>query len=99
MKQNFIRFDCASPKDEAEKRFHHFTTHVCRFPVLRAPTLTRSQVLPVVLKSAVQSANTAVFVPSSFDFIRVQNYFKKYAGVTFAVLSEYVLVTPSPPSS
>jgi U3 small nucleolar RNA-associated protein 25 len=39
MKQNFIRFDCASPKDEAEKRFHHFTTHVCRFPVLRAPNV------------------------------------------------------------
>lgn len=71
--QNFIRFDCVSPKDEAEKRFHHFTT----------------QVLPIVLKSAVQSANAAVFVPSSFDFIRVHNYFKKHAGVTFTVLSEY----------
>jgi U3 small nucleolar RNA-associated protein 25 len=87
-KQNFIRFDCASPKDEAEKRFHHFTTHVCNFPVSYALTLTRPQVLPVVLKSAVQSANTVVFIPSSFDFIRVQNYLKKHAGVTFAVLSE-----------
>jgi U3 small nucleolar RNA-associated protein 25 len=38
----------------------------------------------------VQSSNTAVFIPSSFDFIRVQNYFKKQSGVTFAVLSEYV---------
>ncbi|KAJ7451734.1 digestive organ expansion factor [Mycena galericulata] len=71
--QNLTPFDCANPKDEAEKRFNYFTT----------------QLLPLVLKSAVQSSNTAVFVPSSFDFIRVQNYFKKHSGVTFAVLSEY----------
>ncbi|KAG6840475.1 hypothetical protein C0991_006458 [Blastosporella zonata] len=73
IQQSFVHFDCVSPKDEAEKRFHHFTT----------------QLLPAVLKSAVQSANTAVFIPSSFDFIRVENYFKKHSGVTFAVLSEY----------
>ena len=38
-----------------------------------------------------QSANTIIFIPSSFDFIRVHNYFRKNAGVTFTVLSEYVL--------
>ena len=26
--QNFIQFDCASPKDEVDKRFHFFTTQV-----------------------------------------------------------------------
>lgn len=92
MKQNFIRFDCVSPKDEAEKRFHHFTTQVCYLPHVMCLMLTPFQVLPTVLKSAVQSANTAIFIPSSFDFIRVHNYFKKHAGVTFAVLSEYALV-------
>ncbi|KAM6501887.1 digestive organ expansion factor [Amanita muscaria] len=71
--QNFIHFDCSNPKDEVNKRFHHFTT----------------QVLPSVFKSAVQSTNTAIFVPSSFDFIRIQNYFRKHAGVSFIVLSEY----------
>ncbi|KAF8971254.1 digestive organ expansion factor [Flammula alnicola] len=71
--QNFIHFDCVSPVDEPEKRFHHFTT----------------QLLPSVLKSAVQSTNTIVFIPSSFDFIRVQNHFRKQSGVTFTVLSEY----------
>ncbi|KAF8810640.1 DUF1253-domain-containing protein [Phlegmacium glaucopus] len=71
--QNFIHFDCVSPVDEPEKRFHHFTT----------------QLLLAVLKSAVQSVNTIVFVPSSFDFIRVHNYFRKSAGVSFTVLSEY----------
>ena len=47
--QNFIQFDCLSAKDELEKRFSHFA----------------DQLLPTVLKSAVQSANTVVFVPSS----------------------------------
>ncbi|KAM6493189.1 digestive organ expansion factor [Amanita muscaria] len=73
IEQNFIHFDCSNPKDEADKRFHHFTT----------------QVLPSVFKSAVQSTNTAIFVPSSFDFIRIQNYFRKHTGVSFTVLSEY----------
>ena len=72
--QNFLHFDCTSPVNEPEKRFHYFTT----------------QVLPTVLKSAVQSTNTIIFVPSSFDFIRIQNYFRKQAGVTFTVLSECV---------
>ena len=70
--QNFVEFECSNPKDELDKRFQYFTT----------------QLLPSILKSAVQSANTVVFVPSSFDFIRIQNYFKKNLSVTFAVLSE-----------
>ena len=69
--QNFIQFDCLSTKDELEKRFSHFT----------------SQLLPAVLKSAVQSANTVVFVPSSLDFTRIQNHFRKQQ-LSFAVLSE-----------
>ncbi|OCH93789.1 digestive organ expansion factor [Obba rivulosa] len=73
IQQEFVQFDCVSPKDEAEKRFQYFTT----------------QLLPSVLKSAVQSVNTVVFVPSSFDFIRVQNHFRKNTGVSFTVLSEY----------
>ncbi|KAG2363330.1 hypothetical protein BDR07DRAFT_1404667 [Suillus spraguei] len=60
-------------QDELEKRFTYFTT----------------QLLPRVLKSAVQSANTAIFIPSSFDFIRVHNYFRKQSSLSFSVLSEY----------
>ncbi|KAI0786769.1 digestive organ expansion factor [Abortiporus biennis] len=71
--QNFIQFECSGPKDEADKRFQYFTT----------------QLLPSVLKSAVQSVNTVVFVPSSFDFIRLHNYFRKTPGINFTVLSEY----------
>ncbi len=51
---------------------------------------SRSQLLPTVLKSAMQSTNTVIFVPSSFDFIRVENYIRKHEGMTFSVLSEYV---------
>lgn len=72
-----------------DKRFHFFTTQV---PVESfrscAILLTSGQVLPGVLKSAVRSANTVIFVPSSFDFIRVHNYFRKTAGLSFTVLSE-----------
>ncbi|KAH6918000.1 digestive organ expansion factor [Coprinopsis sp. MPI-PUGE-AT-0042] len=69
----FERFECSSPQDESEKRFEHFT----------------KQLMPSVMKSAVQSTNTVVFIPSSFDFIQVQNWFRKHSSVSFAVLSEY----------
>ncbi|KAH9942377.1 digestive organ expansion factor [Epithele typhae] len=71
--QNFVHISSSNPKDEPDKRFQHFT----------------AQMLPAIMKSAVQSANTVIFVPSSFDFIRVQNHFRKTAGHSFAVLSEY----------
>ncbi|KAH9839237.1 digestive organ expansion factor [Rhodofomes roseus] len=73
IEQNFVQFDCTNPKDELDKRFQYFT----------------AQLLPAILKSAVQSSNTVIFIPSSFDFIRVQNHFRKNLGVTFTVLSEY----------
>ncbi|EPQ56900.1 DUF1253-domain-containing protein [Gloeophyllum trabeum ATCC 11539] len=69
----FVRFDCSGPKDEPDKRFTYFTT----------------QLLPATLKSAMQSANTVIFIPSSFDFIRVHNYFRKREDISFTVLSEY----------
>ncbi|KAJ3761971.1 digestive organ expansion factor [Lentinula raphanica] len=70
--QNFVRFESSNPKDEADKRFNYFTT----------------QLLPTILKSAVQSSNTVIFVPSYFDFVRVHNHFRKLI-VSFTVLSEY----------
>jgi U3 small nucleolar RNA-associated protein 25 len=72
--QQFIRvqYAHANPKDELEKRFEAFT----------------KTLMPGVLKSAVQSANTVVVVPSSFDFIRVHNWFRKRRAVSFTVLSE-----------
>ena len=34
-RQNFIQFECASPKDEADKRFQYFTTQVWSDSILR----------------------------------------------------------------
>ncbi|KIY53624.1 DUF1253-domain-containing protein [Fistulina hepatica ATCC 64428] len=70
--QDFIKFDCSNPMSEADKRFEYFST----------------QLFPSIIKSAVQSVQTAVFIPSSFDFVRVHNFFKK-SGTSFSVLSEY----------
>lgn len=95
--QNFLEFDCSSPRDETDKRFQYFITQVREFELpescISLPTFF-SQVLPSILKSAVQSVNTVVFVPSSFDFIRVQNHFRKTVGVSFTVLSESVPALP-----
>ncbi|EJD03205.1 digestive organ expansion factor [Fomitiporia mediterranea MF3/22] len=70
--QSFTSFECSNHKEEADKRFEHFGT----------------KLFPAVLKSAVQSTNTLIFVPSSYDFIRVENHLRK-SGVSFVVLSEY----------
>lgn len=78
--------------EEADKRFHYFTTQVCLVPLPPSAssilTYHDAKLLPKVLKSAVQSANTMVFIPSSFDFIRVHNYFRKMSGTSFTILSE-----------
>jgi len=36
--KNFIPFHCTNPKDEAEKRFHHFTTQVLHHDLLSKRT-------------------------------------------------------------
>ncbi|TRM60425.1 digestive organ expansion factor [Schizophyllum amplum] len=69
---DFMYFDCSGAKNEPDKRFEFFT----------------SQVLPGLLKSAVQREHACIFVPSSFDFIRVENHLRK-EGLSVAVLSEY----------
>ncbi|KAL1747390.1 digestive organ expansion factor [Schizophyllum fasciatum] len=69
---DFMYFDCPNAKSEPDKRFEFFTT----------------QVLPGLLKSAVQRERACIFVPSSFDYIRVQNHLRK-ESLSFAELSEY----------
>ncbi|KAI0039850.1 DUF1253-domain-containing protein [Auriscalpium vulgare] len=83
LEQNFIQLDCTM-KDEPDKRFAHFTTQIIMIPIVG------TYGLPAILKSAVQSANTANLTPSSLDFIRVQNHFRKQAlsFTAFVLVSE-----------
>ncbi|KIO20315.1 hypothetical protein M407DRAFT_220818 [Tulasnella calospora MUT 4182] len=72
IKQNFVKFECNNGRDEADARFEYFTKEF--FPSLK--------------KSAVLSANTLLFIPSYFDFIRVRNWMKQNATVSVAFISE-----------
>ncbi|KAG9033455.1 rRNA-binding ribosome biosynthesis protein utp25 [Tulasnella sp. UAMH 9824] len=72
IKQSFVKFECSNGRDEADARFEYFTKEF--FPSLK--------------KSAVLSANTLLFIPSYFDFIRVRNWMKQNASVSVAFISE-----------
>ncbi|KDQ09561.1 hypothetical protein BOTBODRAFT_36967 [Botryobasidium botryosum FD-172 SS1] len=72
IKQEFVKFDCSNAREEVDKRFDYFT----------------KQFFPAILKSAVQSSSAILFIPSYFDFVRVQNWMRT-AEVSFVVISEY----------
>ncbi|CAO1632014.1 unnamed protein product [Jaminaea pallidilutea] len=73
IRQSFVRFECANLQAEAELRFQYFTT----------------KTLPNLLKSALSSKNTLIFVPSYFDFVRLEAYLNERDVCTFAAISEY----------
>ncbi|GAA5994583.1 rRNA-binding ribosome biosynthesis protein UTP25 [Rhodotorula paludigena] len=82
VRQVWSRFDASDPYEEDDRRFEWFTT----------------KTLPTLLKSAVSSSQTIVFVPSYFDFVRVKRYLTKHlsslgSDFSFAAISEY---TPTP---
>ncbi|KDN53308.1 DUF1253-domain-containing protein [Tilletiaria anomala UBC 951] len=73
IRQAFTRFDCADPQREADLRFKTFT----------------SKTLPALLRSAVSASKMLIFVPSYFDFLRVEQHLRGVKEVTFAAISEY----------
>ena len=75
IKQVFTRFDSVDIYSEDDARFEHFTT----------------KTLPMLLKSAVSSTQTIIFVPSYFDFVRVKRYMKKMDNISFTSISESVV--------
>lgn len=48
----------------------------------------------MLLKSAVSSSQTLIFVPSYFDFVRLKRYLKKLDDFSFASISESVSLSP-----
>ncbi|GAA5841389.1 hypothetical protein JCM3766R1_004069 [Sporobolomyces carnicolor] len=78
LKQVWNRFECESSSNLDDKRFEHFT----------------QRTLPSLMKSAISSQQTIVFIPDYFDFVRVKRYLtKKLDDFSFASISEY---TPTP---
>ncbi|KAL8280824.1 hypothetical protein RQP46_006828 [Phenoliferia psychrophenolica] len=73
IKQVFTRFGATDLYAEDDARFEHFTT----------------KTIPMLLKSAVSSSQTIIFVPSYFDFVRLKRYLKKLDDFSFASISEY----------
>ncbi|KAG8967122.1 rRNA-binding ribosome biosynthesis protein utp25 [Tulasnella sp. 419] len=73
LKQDFVKFEANNARDEVDQRFEHFT----------------KEVFPSILKSAVQSTSTLIFVPSYFDFVRIKRWMKNQEGLSFTFLSEY----------
>lgn len=72
IRQSFVRFDCANLQLEHELRFQHFT----------------QKTLPNLLKSAISSQKTLLFVPSYFDFCRLEDFMLENQ-VNCACISEY----------
>lgn len=52
--------------------------------------VTRAQVLPLLLKSAVMSSHTLIFVPSYYDFVRLRAHMRGLTDFEFAAISEFV---------
>ncbi|BGP31450.1 rRNA-binding ribosome biosynthesis protein utp25 [Rhodotorula toruloides] len=78
LRQVWSRFEGGEVWEEDEKRFEFFTT----------------KTLPTLLKSAVSSSQTLIFVPSYFDFVRLKRYLQKNisqlgSDFSFAAISEY----------
>ncbi|GAA6014423.1 hypothetical protein JCM11491_007048 [Sporobolomyces phaffii] len=78
LKQVWNRFECESASALDDKRFEWFT----------------QKTLPSLMKSAISSQQTIIFIPDYFDFIRVKRYLtKKLDDFSFTSISEY---TPTP---
>ncbi|CAO1621681.1 unnamed protein product [Parajaminaea phylloscopi] len=72
IRQSFVRFDCANLQTEHDLRFQYFT----------------KKTLPNLLKSAMSATKTLIFIPSYFDFVRVEDYMRQ-EQLSFASISEY----------
>ena len=80
VKQTFSRFESPSFTNDPDARFTYFTTAI----------------IPSLVRRAKDTTGTLIFIPSSFDFDRLRNYFSASTSLSFGSISEY---TPVPDRS
>ncbi|KAG9246285.1 U3 small nucleolar RNA-associated protein 25 [Calycina marina] len=80
VKQTFSRLESPSFTDDPDARFTYFTTVI----------------IPTLVRRAKDTTGTIIFIPSSFDFDRLRNYFSASTSLSFGSISEY---TPVPDRS
>lgn len=74
VRQKWHKFACANAQGEPDARFQAFATHL----------------LPLVRKSAVSASHTMIVVPSYFDFVRLEDYFRRAEPpISYTSLTEY----------
>lgn len=74
VRQTFYKFECAHAQGEADQRLQAF----------------QQKIWPLLRKSAVSATHTMIIVPSYFDFVRVEDLFRRMdPPVSYATLSEY----------
>ena len=74
VRQTFFRFECSSAQSEADLRLLAF----------------KDRIMSLLKKSAVTTSHTMIVVPSFFDFVRVEDYFRKLdPPISYTTLSEY----------
>lgn len=74
LRQTFHKFECANPQGEADARRHAFLT----------------KILAHLQRSAVSATHTLIVIPSYFDFVRIEDYFRQAdPPLSYTTLSEY----------
>lgn len=74
VRQTFFRFECNNAQSEADQR----------------ATAFHDKILSLLKKSAVTTSHTMIVVPSYFDFVRLEDDFRKMdPAISYTTLSEY----------
>ena len=74
VRQTFFRFECSNPQSEGDQRLTAF----------------KERILSLLKKSAVSASHTMIIVPSYFDFVRLEDDFRRMdPPVSYTTLTEY----------
>ena len=74
VRQTYYKFDCSNAQGEADQRLQAF----------------QQKIWPLLRKSAVSATHTMIVIPSYFDFVRVEDLFRRMdPAVSYTTLSEY----------